>query len=199
MSAVIVQTQAVPIGGVGRRSIGWWGLLGLIATEAALFAYLLFSYYYVFVQIGPSWLPERAPALKLALPNTLILLASSATVWWAERSVKRGLRGAAIGALALTLVLGAVFVAIQVMEWKAKPYSIRSGSYGSLYFTITGFHMAHVVVGLMTLALLLLWCARGYFDRVRHVPLLIGAAYWHFVDIVWLLVFFTFYLMPRLA
>ncbi|HEY0178825.1 MAG TPA: cytochrome c oxidase subunit 3 [Dokdonella sp.] len=197
MSAVVLG-ERVPVGGAGRRSIGWWGLVTLIATEGALFAYLLFSYYYVFVQLGPSWLPERTPSLGLALPNTLILLASSATVWLAERGVRRGARGVALASLAATLVLGVVFTAIQIFEWKTKPYSMRSGAYGSMYFTITGFHMAHVAAGIVALALVFVWCAAGYLDRERHVPMLIGAAYWHFVDVVWLFVFATFYLVPRL-
>jgi heme/copper-type cytochrome/quinol oxidase subunit 3 len=195
MSAVVV--ERVPVGGVGRRSMGWWGLVTLIATEGALFAYLLFAYYYVLVQVGPSWFPEKAPALRLALPNTIILLVSSGTVWWAERSIRRGARGAALGGLALTFLLGLAFLVIQLFEWKAKPYTIRSGSYGSLYFTITGFHMAHVTAGLIALLLIFIWCASGFLDGRRNVPLLIGAAYWHFVDVVWLFVFFTFYLVPR--
>ena len=196
MSAVVA--ARVPIGGVGRRSMGWWGLVTLIATEAALFAYLLFAYYYLLVQFGPSWFPEHAPPLKLALPNTIILLVSSATVAWAERGMHRGARGAALGGIALTFLLGLAFLVIQLLEWKAKPYTMRSGSYGSLYFTITGFHMAHVAAGLVTLLLLFGWCAAGYLDERRNVPLVIGAAYWHFVDVVWLTVFFTFYLLPRL-
>lgn len=197
MSAVVVESAA-PVGGIGRRSLGWWGLATLIATEGALFAYLLFAYYYTLAQVGPSWFPERAPPLKLALPNTILLLASSATVAWAERGIRIGARGRAIGGLALTLILGAIFVAIQLAEWKTKPYTMQSGSYGSLYFTITGFHMAHVAAGLIALVLVLVWTLTGYFDERRHVPMLIGAAYWHFVDIVWLTVFFTFYVAPRL-
>jgi len=99
--------------------------------------------------------------------------------------------------LALTFLLGLAFLIVQLYEWKAKPYTPQSGSYGSLYFTITGFHMAHVTAGLIALLLVFVWCLSGYLDDRRHVPLLIGAAYWHFVDVVWLTVFFTFYLLPR--
>ena len=59
--------------------------------------------------------------------------------------------------------------------------------------------MAHVVVGLLVLLVLLLWSALGYFDRERHAPVAIGAIYWHFVDAVWLTVFFTFYITPYLS
>jgi heme/copper-type cytochrome/quinol oxidase subunit 3 len=197
MSAAALR-PTVPIGGFGRRSLGWWGLAGLVATEAALFAYLLFAYYYILVQVGPSWFPERAPPLRLALPNTIVLLASSATVAWAEHSVRSGARGRGVAGIVLTLLLGVLFVAVQGFEWKAKPYTMQSGSYGSLYFTITGFHLAHVAAGLIALALVLIWTLAGYLDERRSVPLLIASAYWHFVDIVWLTVFFTFYVVPRL-
>ena len=197
----IVLAPAVPlaVGSSGRRGVGWWGLLCVIATESALFAYLLFSYYYFAVQLGDAWLPGKPPDMKLALPDTLILLCSSATVWWAERGVRRGgPTGRSRLALALSILLGMVFIAIQLLEWRAKPFSITSGPYGSLYFTITGFHMAHVAAGLVLLLLVLWWSALGYFDQRRHVPVLVAAAYWHFVDAVWLVVFFTFYVTPRL-
>jgi heme/copper-type cytochrome/quinol oxidase subunit 3 len=68
--------------------------------------------------------------------------------------------------------------------------------YGSLYFTITGFHMAHVVVGLIVLAVMTLWIALGYLDAKRIAPITIGGLYWHFVDVVWLFIFSTLYLSP---
>ena len=196
MSEIMV-TAALPVGSAGRRSSGWWSLVCLIATEAALFAYLLFSYYYSFVQQGTAWLIEGKPSLKLALPNTIILLVSSATVFMAERRIRRGERGIAAFAIAATFVLGAAFLIVQLFEWHAKPFTLSSGSYASLYYTITGFHMAHVAAGLVFLAFVFAWTLIGYLDARRNVPMLIAAAYWHFVDVVWLTVFFTFYLLPR--
>lgn len=190
-------TAVLPVGSTGRRSSGWWALVCAIATETALFAYLLFSYYYTFVQLGASWLPDTHPSLKLALPDTLILLASSGTVYFAERLTRRGARGAATALIGTTFLLGAIFVVVQLFEWHAKPYSITSGNYGSLYFTITGFHMAHVLAGLVLLAFVFVFSLLGYLDARRHVPMMIGSAYWHFVDAIWLIVFFSFYLLPR--
>ena len=92
-----------------------------------------------------------------------------------------------------------IFVAIQVFEWKSRSFSLSSHPYGSLYFTITGFHMAHVVVGLMILLALMVWEALGYFGPRRDAPPSLGAIYWHFVDAVWLAVFFTFYVTPHLG
>lgn len=196
--AVLAASIELPAGSLKRIGVGWWGLLCAIAGEAALFAYLLFAYYYDRVEIGRSFVPGPLPELKLALPNTIILLASSVTCWLSERAIKRNARPRAALWLAVSLVLGIVFVGIQLLEWKAKPFSISSHSYGSLYFTTTGFHMAHVAAGLIGLALAVIWCLRGYFDARRHVPLLIVSAYWHFVDAVWLSVFFTYYITPRL-
>ncbi len=80
-----------------------------------------------------------------------------------------------------------------------KPYGLQSDPHGSLFFTVTGFHMAHVVAGLLILGAVTLWTALGLFDEHRHAPVTIGSWYWHFVDAVWLLVFFSFYVFPRLV
>jgi len=196
--AVLATPVRLPAGAHGHRGVGWWGLLCAIAAEAALFAYLLFAYYYSAIESGRDFIPGPLPELRLALPNTLVLLLSSASVWCAERSVHKARNGRALCWLIATLALGALFVSVQLLEWKSKPFSISSGSYGSLYFTITGFHMAHVVAGLVALVLAAIWCARGYFSVWRDVPIAIVATYWHFVDAVWLCVFFTIYVSPRL-
>lgn len=76
---------------------------------------------------------------------------------------------------------------------------MRSSLYGSLFFTITGFHMVHVVAGVMSLAVVFAWVALGYFDTRRNAPVLIVSIYWHFVDAVWIVVFTTLYLAPYLG
>lgn len=197
MSDRAASTGRFPVGSYGRRASGWWGMLLLIMTEGALFAYLLFSYYYFAVQHGRSWLPQELPEFKLSAPNTVILLLSSVAVWWGEHSTTRGSRLQAVIGLVIGIVLGIVFVGIQYLEWMSKPFGIDSNSYASLYFTITGFHMAHVVAGLLLLITVLVWSLLGYFDPERHAPVSISAIYWHFVDAVWLTVFFTFYVTPR--
>ena len=197
MNQAAAATFTLPAGSIDHRGVGWWGLLCAIATEAALFGYLLFAYYYYAAELGNNWISGPLPSFRLALPNTIILLASSATVWSAERAIKRDQRRASLLWLLGTLVLGIVFVIVQLFEWKSKSFSPTTSSYGSLYFTLTGFHMAHVAAGLIGLALAIIWCARNYFDSRRHVPMLIVSGYWHFVDAVWLTVFFTIYFSPR--
>lgn len=192
-------TPPLPVGSIDRHASGWWGMVCLVMTEGALFAYLLFSYYYFAVQYGRDWLPAELPSFRLAGPNTVDLLLSSVAVWWGERGARQGRRGQQILGLLVGLILGIVFIVVQYEEWSNKAFTLSTSSYGSLYFTVTGFHMAHVLAGLLVLATLLLWSALGYFDRTRHAAISIGAIYWHFVDAVWLTVFFTFYITPYLG
>jgi autotransporter-associated beta strand protein len=135
----------------------------------------------------------------LALPNTLILLASSAAVGWAQRGIERGGRARLALGLGLGALLGLAFLAVQVFEWAQKPYGLAASPYASLYFTITGFHMAHVAVGVAMLLALTWWSGTGYFNSRRFAHVHIGGLYWHFVDAVWLVIFVTFYLTPLLG
>lgn len=191
-------TKSLRVGSVGHRASGWWGMMTLILTEGLLFAYLLFTYFYLAANSDGNWLPDELPSFKLSGPNTLILIASSVAVWFGERGAKRGSRAQLVIGLAVGFCLGTVFTGIQIKEWIDKPFSLAAHSYGSTYFTITGFHMAHVAAGLLMLGVLTLWSVMGYFDRRRLAPVSIGAVYWHFVDVVWLAVFFTFYVTPYL-
>jgi len=196
--ATFAAPYALPVGARARNSTGWWGVLCLIATEGSLFAYLLFSYAYIAIERGARWLPDRHPSILLSGPNTLLLLLSSVAAWWGEGGVKRGQRRRLLAGLALAAALGVVFIIVQGFEWRSKPYGISSGSYGSLFFTITGFHMAHVIVGVAILTVVLAWSGMGYFHPRRHSPVSVAVIYWHFVDAVWLCVFTTFYLTPYL-
>jgi cytochrome c oxidase subunit 3 len=200
MTDMALRSQTLPVGSFGRRASGWFGVWCAVATEGAIFVYLLFSYFYFASQAVRDWPPGGPPSLRLAGWNTLILLLSSAALIWAERSgARRAERGRLLGGLAVAFILGCVFASVQLAEWSNKAFSLSSGTYGAIYFTVTGFHLAHVVVGLALLALLLIWAALGYFSKERHAPLTIGAIYWHFVDAVWLVVFAILYLTPYLG
>jgi heme/copper-type cytochrome/quinol oxidase subunit 3 len=199
MSVITYPREDLPVGSVGSHASGWWAIICGILTEASLFGYLLFSYFYFAVQPREIAWPPEMPSFSLAAPNTIILLLSSVAVWWAERGAKQGARGRQVAGLGIGFVLGAIFVGVQVFEWKAKSFTLTSSAYGSLFFTVTGFHMAHVVLGLVILLPLTLWSALGYFGPRRSAPISIGAVYWHFVDAVWLVVFFSLYITPYLG
>jgi heme/copper-type cytochrome/quinol oxidase subunit 3 len=171
----------------------------LIVTEASLFLYLLFSYYYFALWGGGRFVVEPLPKFNLAGPDTAVLLLSSVAVWWGERGARRSSRVQTITGFMLALVLGLAFAGVQLAEWAQKPFGFNQTSYSSLYFTITGFHLAHVAAGLIILLVLSVWTWLGYFDARRDVPVAVGAIYWHFVDAVWLAVFFTIYVTPYLG
>lgn len=190
--------ERMPVGSPGRKSSGWYGMLTLIITEAALFLYLLFAYYYSWVWDGAGFLPDTPPQFRLSAPSTIILIVSSVAVWWGEQGAKKNSRVQMAFGTGLGFALGAVFIGIQLLEWRDKPFRIDSNSYGSLYFTVTGFHLAHVALGLLILLALFVWSLLGYFDAKRHAPVTVGSIYWHFVDLVWLTIFFTFYVTPYL-
>ena len=175
------------------RSPGFWGMMLLIATEASLFAYLLFSYFYLASMATGPWPPEGPPSLKLVLPNTLILLVSSGTMYWAESGIRRGLTGRLRVGLLVTFALGAIFLTIQGIEYSKKHFLPTTHAYGSLFFTITGFHGAHVAVGLLMIAVIAVRAFLGHFRAHRHEAVTNVSWYWHFVDVVWLFLFVSIY------
>ena len=196
--AVSANPYDLPINPGHQRNPGWWVMVFVIATEAMLFVYLLFSYYYLASMSRTTFATGGPPALTLVVPNTIILLASSGTMYWGERGIREGdQRRLRIGML-VTLILGAVFLTIQGIEYSRKSFDLATNAYGSLFFTITGFHGAHVFVGLLMNAVVQLWARRDFFSRDRHLAVTNVAMYWHFVDIVWLAVFFSLYITPRL-
>jgi cytochrome c oxidase subunit 3 len=198
MADALSLSAPLPVASKARNSTAWLGALCLIATEGSLFAYLLFSYAYVLSQHGRGGLPTAHPSVTYSLPGTIVLLLSSVAVWWGEKGVKAGRRAQHLSGLAIGVLLGLAFLVVQLFEWKSKHFTISSSGYGSFFFTITGFHMAHVIVGVTALIAVLAWSIAGYFSPRHYQHVMIASIYWHFVDAVWLAVFFTFYLSPYL-
>jgi heme/copper-type cytochrome/quinol oxidase subunit 3 len=191
--------RTIPLGVHEGRAPGWWAMVWTIATEAALFAFLLFSFFYLGSQSRSPWPPSGPLALKLSLPNTIILILSSIAYAWGERGIRAGDRARLRLGLAIAFILGLIFIIIQGIEWSNQPFGARDGAFGSLFYTITGFHGAHVVVGLLMNMLVQIWAARGTFTRESHLAVTNAGMYWHFVDIVWLFVFASLYVSPRLG
>jgi len=190
----------LPVGSIGRHANGWWGMIMLIATEAALFGYLLFAYYYLAVQHRPDWLPARLPGFTFSIPNSIILIVTTVLAWRADKTLSEG-AGPGVVAIHLLVItlLGAIFIALQVDEWSGQTFMVSTGAFGSLYYTLTAAHVLHVAAGVLMMGALTLWTALGYFDRTRTSYVSIGALYWYFIFVVWLALFFTFYISPRLS
>ena len=181
------------------RTVAWWGMVLLCATEAALFAYLIGSYFYLAAQ-NPGWPPAGTETPKLAKPiiMTVILLSSSAVLIWGERGIKRGDRARLRLGVWLAFLLGAVFLVLQYTEYRTKlrHFGPSSHAYGAEFFTVTGFHGAHVLMGLAILAFTGLRALLGHFSQERHEGVQVSSLYWHFVDVVWLFVFTSLYITP---
>ncbi len=183
------------------RAPGYWGMWMLIFTEAVLFSILLTSYFFIRFQ-QREWPPDGIadPELFMVAIMTPILLLSSVPVHWADIAVRRGRIGQMKAGLFLAFAMGATFLVLQGFEYRhfLQEFSPRTNVYGSLFFTITGFHGFHVLAGLLMLAWLQLFGWRGYWTKERHLPVQVIAMYWHFVDVVWIFILLTVYLSPYL-
>jgi len=183
------------------RTPAWWGMLLLITTEATLFALLLVSYFYLRFEAPGGWPPSTGdPSLLVPTIMTALLMASSVPAYLADASIRRGDVDRLRLYLASTLILGTAFLALQALEYSHKLEELRPQTdvYGSLFFTITGLHGSHVLVGLVVLGWVLLWASLGRYDAEHRTAVEVSSLYWHFVHVVWLFVFFTVYLSPRL-
>ena len=143
----------------------------------------------------------RAAMAAAGLPavNTAILLSSGATVTWAHWCLLAGQRRRLVVALAATVALGLLFLGLQAHEyWDAytlKNLRLSSGIYGATFYMLTGFHGAHVTIGALMLSVILVRCARGHFTPTQHFAFEAVSWYWHFVDVVWLVLFVVVYLL----
>lgn len=144
---------------------------------------------------GPGITDPFTPMEAWGLPalNTLILLVSGATVTWAHWGLKKNNRFQLIFGLFLTVALGVSFLILQGIEYMHAEFSIKSGIYGATFFMLTGFHGAHVTLGTIMLIVILFRSMAGHFTPERHFAFEAVSWYWHFVDVVWLLLFIFVY------
>ncbi len=177
-------------------------ILVFIVSEAALFGGLFGSYLYAMVPADvwpPTGTPAGVPPLGLALILSVFLLSSSATIHAAESRLEKGNLSGFKGWLFLTMVLGILFIAGQVYEWSkliGEGFTINSNAFGRFFFLVTGFHGAHVVVGLIIQLFVLLMAMGNKLTAEKHTIAKACGYYWHFVDGIWLLVLSLIYVLP---
>jgi heme/copper-type cytochrome/quinol oxidase subunit 3 len=176
------------------------GILTFILSEAGFFAVLLLAYLYFYARPQPGPGP-RELAVGRTLVFSLCLFASSFTFWRSEIATSKQHRGSMLGWLALTIALGGVFLVGQGIEyWKLfqTGVDVSTNLFATTFFTLTGFHGLHVFFGLVAL-LIFLWLAwQGDFASGRVSAFAAAGYYWHFVDIVWVFVLLTVYIVPLL-
>lgn len=176
-------------------------LLGVrlgIASEVMLFAALFTAYFVIRADSG-TWPPEgfglERPDILLPGINTILLVSSSVTMQLAVWAAKRGDRGKLVRWLSITLLLGAAFISIQGYEYVNNGFGLRDGVFGSTFYTLTGFHGAHVLIGLIFIAIVANRARLGLVNAQHHTAVEAGSYYWHFVDVVWLFLFSTLYVL----
>lgn len=129
--------------------------------------------------------------------NTLILLSSGATVTVAHWAMLAGQRRRLVLALGATVALGLTFLCLQAWEYhhafSSLNLTLGSGAYGMTFYMLTGFHGLHVLLGSVMLLVVWLRVLRGHFDADHHFAFEAAAWYWHFVDVVWLMLFVFVY------
>jgi cytochrome c oxidase subunit 3 len=174
------------------------GMLLFIASEVMFFGGLFATYFNArATSPGPWGPPEGAHELDVALAGALtaILVASSFTMQFGVWAIRRGDVGKLRMWTVITLALGILFLVGQLYDYSTLGFTIADGVFGTTFYTLTGFHGAHVFGGTIGLTIILARAMRGQFSARNHVAVEAVSMYWHFVDVVWIAVFSTIYLL----
>ncbi len=174
-----------------------FGVIVFLIAEAMIFVGL-FTAYLTFRAVAPTWPPEGTPELELLLPgiNTIILISSSFVIHNADSAIKKndvkGLRTW----FGITALMGIVFLAGQLYEYFHLEFGLKTNLFASTFYVLTGFHGLHVLFGLV-LILAVLWRSRiaGHYSNTSHFGVEAAELYWHFVDVVWIVLFILLYLL----
>ena len=199
MSAVTTpQTRAEqPEHAAEGRPFAWYGMVFFLASEAVFFANLIASYLYLRVRAG-AWPPTldhmERPEIIIPLINSIILVSSSFVMHYAVSSIKKGNKNGLTIGLGITALMGAIFLTGQAYEYVNNGFGPWDGLFGSVFYTLTGFHGAHVTFGLLFMLVVFIRAMRGHFSRTHHFAVTAIEMYWHFVDVVWVLLFLVLYI-----
>ena len=175
------------------------GMVLFVASEAMFFA-AFFGAYFTIRANASTWPPKGIPHLKIDIASilTVILVSSSVVLQMAIRAIRTGDPRRAMAWLGATVALGVTFLGLQLYDYSQLGFGVKDGTFGTLFYVMTGLHMAHVFGGVIFLSLVLWQGIAGQLSRTRYEPLEAGAIYWHFVDVVWICLFSVFYLLtPR--
>jgi cytochrome c oxidase subunit 3 len=173
------------------------GMFLFIASEVMLFGSFFTAYFFVRV-VRENTIPwhhiHNLPVFVAGI-NTAILLTSSATMHWALQSIKRGNRVGMQAGLVLTLFMGITFLATQITEYARIGFAPGDDAFATIFFSLTGLHGAHVFIGLNLLLFATIRAFRGHFSPEQHLGVEIPGIYWHFVDVMWIVVYTTVYIL----
>jgi cytochrome c oxidase subunit III len=172
------------------------GMLLFIISEVMIFGAFFTAYFFIRVVSHNPWPPpgEHLPE-AVAGVNTAILLSSSLTIHWALSSIKRGNRfGLKVG-MVTTFLLGATFLAVQINEYVHVGFAPQDSAQASVFYALTGLHGCHVFIGLCLLLFVSIRSFRGHYSPENHRGMEVPGIYWHFVDLMWVVVYTTVYVL----
>ena len=173
------------------------GMLLFIISEVMVFGAFFTAYFFIRVVSGDQWFPVQGHELPVAIAgiNTAILVSSSFTMHWAQTSIKNGNRLGLKAGILTTFLLGLTFLFIQINEYVHLGFAPHDFAQGSVFYGLTGLHGAHVFVGLTLLAMVTIRAWRGHFSPEEHRGVEVPGIYWHFVDVMWIVVYTTVYIL----
>jgi cytochrome c oxidase subunit 3 len=172
------------------------GMLLFIISEIMLFGAFFTAYFFIRVVNHADW-PAKGEEIPLAIAgvNSLILFSSSGTMHWALHGIRNRNRFAMQAGLLTTFLLGLTFLSVQINEYVHLGFAPHDNAQGTIFYGLTGLHGAHVFVGLSLLLMATIRAFRGHYSAEQHRGVEVPGIYWHFVDVMWIFVFSTVYVL----
>jgi cytochrome c oxidase subunit 3 len=173
------------------------GMLLFIISEVMLFGAFFTAYFFIRVVADDQWFPIDGKELPKVVAgiNTAVLVSSSVTMHWALEGARRGNRRAMQVGLLSTAMLGLTFLSVQINEYVHIGFAPSDNAQSTIFYGLTGLHGAHVFVGLTLLTMATTRAFRGHFSPKEHRGVEVPGIYWHFVDVMWIVVYSTVYLL----
>lgn len=200
-TAAVKLPKPPPIEPEHGPSAAQWGMIAFLISEVAFFSTLIAAYVAFMGQdtVGPT--PQEALSLGLVIGTTICLVASSGVIHFAELALHRGRQAAFCLLWALTILLGVAFLAGTAYEWRELIFetelTISRNLFGSTYYTLVGFHALHVTAGVVVMLIVLYLALRREVTSANTTGVQLVGWYWHFVDVVWLVVFCVVYVTAK--
>jgi cytochrome c oxidase subunit III len=172
------------------------GMLLFICSEIMIFGAFFTAYFFIRIVGHHPWPAHGTELPKLVAGfNTMILVSSSVTIHFAQESLRRGNRlGLKVG-MVMTFLLGATFLFIQINEYVHIGFAPGDSAQASVFYGLTGLHGAHVTIGLLLLGIVTVRSFKGHYSPDSYLGMEVPGIYWHFVDAMWLVVYFTVYIL----
>jgi cytochrome c oxidase subunit III len=174
------------------------GMMLFIISEIMVFGAFFTAYFFIrVVATGHTWFPVNGHELPVAVAgvNTAILVSSSLTLHWAQTSIKNGNRFGLQAGMTATFLLGLTFLFIQINEYVHIGFAAQDNAQATIFFSLTGLHGAHVTIGLLLLGMVTVRAYKGHFSPEHHQGLEVPGIYWHFVDVMWIVVYTSVYIL----